>query len=253
MSNYIDYLPSETTYLILSNTCTRTLANISSVSSKWRLLSNIDLLWNLVIRNELISKGYKVSPSVANYPRNLIIELDRPSPFYKDKTVGASSFVFFKDPGIKDCKEWAYNAHLRQITELEKEMSLSQADWLLIPDNGVIPKSRRKSLGDQKVVIEKKDKSYRPATFFELSLAHFTKVSLGLEIPYHNPPVYSRCLSTNENNGKSIIMCSNKEKEIVAMPFFDASEVPNTGIIPIKELPYTHTVRECPPTTDYSR
>lgn len=276
-SDYFKFLPPEIVNLILLNTDTITLANSNCVSLKWRNLSNNNFLWNELIVKELILKGYRNRVfasgnfgTLARYPRNLCMELDKPSPYFPNKKVGETSFVVFKDPDISNCKAlevWAeehglkasYKIHSKQVSNLEIERSLCTADWFLIPDCGVelvIPKSRKKSLGEQKTAIEVKDKSYRPGTLFEISLVFFIRLCFGQPVLSSNPPVYTRCLSTNENS-KPFILSSNDKNELIAMPFFEASKISNTGIIPIKELHYTNEIagkiEECPQLEENSR
>jgi hypothetical protein len=264
-SNLIKLLPPEIIRLIFISTDSRSLANINKVSTRWYTLSCDDFLWNETILAELILKCYRervFTPSdwgvEGRFPRNLCHELDKESPYYEGKTVGETSLMAFKNPQIQNCHEleaWAkkngveelYKAHEKKISNLEREHSLSYADWILIPDGGVIPNSRRKSLGTLEAELKKKDKSYKPGSLFDLSLIHLTGIKQGHNALFTPSCVFSRCLSTNKANAESINVYGNHEKKLVAMIFYRNSLVPNTGIIPIKELPYTFLdkTKEC--------
>lgn len=193
-STLFDLLPLEIIHLIFISNDSRSLANINKVSKRLYTLSKVDFLWNKMILAEITLKGYRERVFTpcdwgveGCFPRNLCKELDKESPFYEGKTVGETSLVTFKNSQIQNCKEleaWAkengvqnlYKSHKRQIAELDREHSLSSADWLLIPDGGMIPNSRRKSLGTLKNDIKDKDKTYKPSSFFDLSMVHLSGI-----------------------------------------------------------------------------
>ena len=255
--NPFQSIPLEIIRVVFISTDSRSLSYINQVSKKWYGLTCDDFVWNKTILAEIQLKGYRervFTPSdwgiEGNFPKNLCLELDKPSPFYEGKTVGETSLVTFKNPKIQNCKEledWGkekgvrklYKIHTKQIAELEKEHSMSLSEWLLIPSGGVIPNSRKKSLETLKKDLKQKDETYHPASLFDISMVHLTSIFHGHNALYSPSFVFTRCLSTNTAIFQSINIYSNHEKELLAMEFFSDSLVPNTGIIPIKELPYT--------------
>lgn len=243
---------------ILSYLDTYNFAKSSLVCKTWEVFGKDETLWRKIILNELERKGYSkrvfgpkewqefhgIATHHIKYPRNLCKELDKPSPFFLKKTVGQTSYIQCMIKEIKNCADLALfmknNTGYFESNEdiiKEKEISLLEnADWYIIPET-ILPNSSNKTLEGQIFKIEKEDPSYRLATLFEISLVAFNHFISTKELMLNkNPYVYTRAISTSNQENFYIIGAFQTAYALTLLRFDKDIKALNTGIIPLKQL-----------------
>lgn len=244
-------LPRELIVSILSFFDSRSFFRSSLVCKEWQNITNH--FGQEIIEKELRIKGYrdrvfgpKEWESIhgiktnLQYPKNLCMELDQPSPFFREKTVGQTSYVQ-SVADIKNCKALVKMVGDRTQyyefapTRFKRQVSLSATEWYIVSELT----NRNMKFKDQLSFIEKVPQ-YRIGTIFEISLVVFNQFlstsDCMLNALNGKRPLFTRAISTGKTNSVYNLGGFDKNFGFAVIEWSRGFHSKQTGVIYLKDI-----------------